>query len=299
MPNDDCAPVGLPLLFKVLVGGRPCHGGKFRYRVGEWTPAIAEPRCCRRGYHLTSDPLGWWRPKAQVFLAAGRGARDFGDDNDDKCAFESVYLVQEVTRRWPYLPMFPRLRAFLAASARSFSKRANIRWADLDGTDLSGGYLEEANLRGCDLGSVNFASATLNAAILASANMACSNLSQASLLWVWADRVNLTAANLTRVVAKSSVFTRAKLIRTQLSGAYLERVDLTRANCQDADFHDAVLTRAVLRKADFTNADLAGTELEGADVTGANFSGARRRPDDPPIPGWTLENGRLRRTANG
>ncbi len=131
------------MLFKVLVDGAPCHGGDGAYPpAGEWTEPRT-PNCCSSGYHLTSDPLRWWRPKAALWLAEGRGPLD--GDGTDKAAFESVQLVEEVTWEWPYLVMFPRVRAFLAASARSIDPEADLSGADLSGADLSWAYLSGAD----------------------------------------------------------------------------------------------------------------------------------------------------------
>ena len=50
---------------------------------------------------------------------------------------------------------------------------------------------------------------------------------------------------------------------------------------------------ADLRGADLWGADLWGAYLGGADLGGADLRGAYRFPDDPAIPGWRVENGRL------
>lgn len=53
------------LQYKVLVDGRSCHGGNMTYpQIGEKTPTIDGVRVCLRGYHLTSDPIRWWAPRA-------------------------------------------------------------------------------------------------------------------------------------------------------------------------------------------------------------------------------------------
>ena len=134
------------LLFKVLVDGKPCHGGDGEYPPpGKWTPK-REPHICESGYHLTSDPLRWWIPKAELWLAEGDGP--LNGDGSDKAAFERVRLVEQITKDWPLLVMFPRLRAFLAASARSKEKDASIKWANLSWANLSGANLSGANLYG-------------------------------------------------------------------------------------------------------------------------------------------------------
>jgi len=139
----------LPLLFKILVDGKPCHGGNGEYPpIGEWTERV-KPSCCGSGYHLTSDPLKWWVPLSTLWLAESDGA--INGDGQDKAAFERVRLIEQITWDWPYLCMFPRLRAFLAASARSKDTKADITRAELSGANLSGADLSYANLSGADL----------------------------------------------------------------------------------------------------------------------------------------------------
>ena len=50
---------------------------------------------------------------------------------------------------------------------------------------------------------------------------------------------------------------------------------------------------AALIGADLSGADLRGAYLRGADLSGAYLYGAARCVDDPPVPGWTLRDGRL------
>ena len=74
-----------PALFKVLVDGKSCHGGDTVYVPGKWTPKVS-PVCCAAGYHLTNDPLKWWKSGAEVWLAEGQGTLDA--QGDDKGAFD-------------------------------------------------------------------------------------------------------------------------------------------------------------------------------------------------------------------
>ena len=135
-------------LFKVLVDGKSCHGGEAEYPPpGEWTEERTAS-CCNSGWHLTSDPLRWWKPKAELWLADGRFP--LNGDGTEKAAFTSVRLIEHVTPEWPYLVVFPRIRCFLAASARSQDKDADIAWANLSWADLSGAYLSWANLSGAN-----------------------------------------------------------------------------------------------------------------------------------------------------
>jgi len=162
------------LLFKVLVNGRSCHGGDAQYPLpGQWTLPL-NPSCCKSGWHLTSDPLRWWVPQATLWLAEGDGLLD--GDGSDKAAFERVRLVEQITRDWKYLPMFPRVRAFLIASMRSKDANSDISWADLAGASLANANLVRANLA-----NANLAGASLDGAYLAGANLVNANLLGASL----------------------------------------------------------------------------------------------------------------------
>ena len=159
-------------LFKVLVNDAPCHGGAGSYPPpGEWTEPISEPVCCSRGYHLTTDPLRWWKPKAALWVAEGRGPLD--GDGEDKAAFSSVRRGYRIDWTWPFLPLYPRVRAFLAASARSFDPQADVSGADLSGANLSCANLSRANLSHANLSHANLSRAYLSGADLFDANLSC------------------------------------------------------------------------------------------------------------------------------
>lgn len=102
-------------LFKVTVANRSVHGGSFdwanylptknrdgSYEPGVWTPVIANPAICHRGYHLTTDPyVEWAKPGMTVYEAEGRVAYSaYGDDitrvTDNKIAFAQVRLIRPV-----------------------------------------------------------------------------------------------------------------------------------------------------------------------------------------------------------
>jgi hypothetical protein len=172
------------MLFKVLIDNKPCHGGAAEYPpVGEWTLPV-QPSCCSSGYHLTSDPLRWWKPRATLWLAEGEGQID--GDGSDKAAFERVRLIERVTWDWRYIVMFPRLRAFLAASDRSIDKgtditRANLSGAYLSRANLSGAYLSGADLSRADLSGAYLSGADLSRAYLSGADLSRANLSGADL----------------------------------------------------------------------------------------------------------------------
>ncbi len=228
-------------MFKVLVNHRSCHGGSFRYPpIGVWTPRIRETDLCRRGYHLTSDPLGWWLPRAELWVADARAASAI---SGGKGVFTQVRLVRRITDKTPNLAMFPRLLAFIVASARSDDPNYPLGWANLSRANLSGANLFRANLSGADLFGAN-----LSRANLSGANLSETDLSGASL-----SGADLSGTNLSE---------------TDLSGASLSGASLSRANLSGAD-----LSGANLSKTDLFWANLSRANLSGANLSGANLSG--------------------------
>jgi len=100
--------------------GRPCNGGDRSQRLvlGEWSEPVANPVICRRGYHVTTDPLRWsgslvWLVEADEILAS----------DDDK---------RLVRRRRPLACVDPDLcvdvRVWVAAS-RPYLYGADLRGA--------------------------------------------------------------------------------------------------------------------------------------------------------------------------
>ena len=193
-------------LFKVLVDGKSCHGGSYTYpALGEWTQAKTPMVCCS-GYHLTTSPLRWWKSRATLYLAEGDGPISC---EGDKASFSRVRLIEEVTRDWPYLGMFPDVRAFLAASERSMNPGAGIFWANLSWANLYEANLYEANLSRADLSRANLYEANLY-----EANLSRADLSGADLSWANLYEANLSGANL----YEANLY-EANLSRADLSGA--------------------------------------------------------------------------------
>ena len=160
-------------LFKVTDSeGHATNGGTptFAYslpgkRPGAWTPAVADPVACERGYHLTTHPLnyGGLDEGSRIFLAEHRGAVHV---KGDKAAFESVRLVAEVTTEWPLLRMYTEALVCLMTRWRRENGPAAQwpAWANLSGANLSGAYLYGANLYGANLYGANLSGAYLSGA---------------------------------------------------------------------------------------------------------------------------------------
>ena len=255
-------------LFKVLVDGKSCHGGNADYPpIGEWTKPV-EPSCCSTGWHLTSDPLRWWKPKATLWLCEAE--TPISGDGEDKAAFRRVRRIMEITHTWPYLPMFPRVRCFLAAAARSVDKDADISYASLSGANLSRADLSGANLSGANLSGAN----------LSRANLSYANLSRASLSYADLSGADLSGADLSGA---------------NLSGANLSGANLSGADLSGADLSGADLSGANLSGANLSGANLSGADLSGADLSYANLSGAFR--PEGGIDGYKVVNNRLEKIA--
>ena len=150
------------------------------------------------------------------------------------------------------------------------------------------------------------------------------NLRVVSMRGVWTDyprNVDLRGAVMIGADLSGAQLTEARMIRAvlsdaTLSGAWMNGVDLDFACLSGADMRgiclmcsrlvEASITEADLRCADLSRtnmtntwavrADLRGADLKRAKLEGADFTGAKRNHDDPPIPGWVVnEKGRLER----
>lgn len=130
----------------------------------------------------------------------------------------------------------------------------------LQGVDLSGRDLRDANLSEVDLSG-----ADLDDADLSGANLKMASLEGADLAGARIRGAELYKANLRRVFA----------VAADLSGAYLAEVDLSGADLRGATLCAADLTQADVSDSDLTGADLSGCNLSGADVRGADLSQAR------------------------
>jgi len=188
-----------PLLFKILVNGRSCHGGSLEYPPpGLWTEPIKSPACCSRGYHLVSseEVLSWWKPVKGLELWSARGEGPMDSDGRGKGAFARVCLIERITTGWKWLPLFPRIQLFLFAALRSENVEADVSWANLHGANLSEANLSGANLSEADLSGANLSEAYLSRANLSGAYLSRANLSGAYLSGAYLSGAYLIGANL-------------------------------------------------------------------------------------------------------
>jgi uncharacterized protein YjbI with pentapeptide repeats len=124
----------------------------------------------------------------------------------------------------------------------------------LEGANLVGAWLRDADLAGVDFTNANFQAAKLSSVDLTGATLRGADLRQSGLF----------KANLTR----------ADLRDADLTGANLTRADLTEADLTKAMLLEAKLIQAKLIQAKLKNADLIGADLRGANLGEANLTDA-------------------------
>ncbi len=89
--------------FKVTgPNGESISGGHHNWSLpvdgkpGEWAPDVRNPVACARGYHLTIEPVVWFKDAScKVWVAEGEGASSVL--HGDKQAFERARLVRRAT----------------------------------------------------------------------------------------------------------------------------------------------------------------------------------------------------------
>ncbi len=141
-------------------------------------------------------------------------------------------------------------------------KGANLREADLMKTYLKGAYLREADLSG----------AYLSGADLKGANLKGAHLGGADLRKAYLKGANLKGAHLGGADLRKAYLRKAYLRKAYLSGAYLSGADLRKADLRETDLRKADLREADLREADLRETDLREADLREADLREAKFN---------------------------
>jgi hypothetical protein len=207
--------------------GRPSNGGSADpLPIGEWSPKVADPQICHRGWHTTTNPLQW--AGCRVWLVEISGFEG-GTEDDKTCSARIRPLAEVDPQRCLDVRIYVRCGADLrganlrgASLTRAYLRGANLLGAGLRGAGLRGAYLRGANLRG----------ANLRGASLRGADLRGADLRGASLRGAYLRGANLRGAN--------------------LRGASLRGADLRGADLRGADLYSA----------DLTGADLGGWERE-------------------------------------
>ena len=154
-------------------------------------------------------------------------------------------------------------------------ERADLRYTDLSGADLTDVDLRYANLRGTDLRYANLRYANLSDADLRYANLRYADLWNANLRYVNLSDADLRNTDLSDTDLSGANLRNANLRNTNLRNANLRNTNLRNANLEGADLWNADLINANLSDADLSDADLRGVNLRGADLRGVNLRGIK------------------------
>lgn len=143
--------------------------------------------------------------------------------------------------------------------------------AGLNGVNLSGVDLRNADLRWINLSELTLRGANLRGVDFRWANLSRVDLRGADLSSGKAFNVRVGSSSWSHVTA----FPHGAIIRgTILRNADISDTDLRGADLSGADLSDADLSGSDLRGVDFRGADLSGANLSGANLSGADLSGA-------------------------
>ena len=145
----------------------------------------------------------------------------------------------------------------------------------LEGADLSGAVLTDADLRTANLTDVDLSGASLGKADLAGADLTGAKLSGANMI-----EADLSGARLSKADMRGATLRDSNLIGILLSNTDLRGADLSRA-----EMRGSLLSWADLGEANLSGTNLRGTtfirpNLKEADLSQADMSGARNLTDE-------------------
>lgn len=153
-------------------------------------------------------------------------------------------------------------------------ERANLRGARLGGGDLREAHLEHANLQEAHLEGVDLEEACLENANLIGANLKDADLKRADLKLTKLQNANLKNAKLQYAYLENARLENVNLENAKLRMAKLEAAQLRGANLVNANLQSANLRRTNLFEANLENTNLQGTDLERAHMYKINLNGA-------------------------
>ena len=154
-------------------------------------------------------------------------------------------------------------------------ERADLRYTDLSGADLTDVDLRYANLRGTDLRYANLRYANLSDADLRKADLRCADLWNANLRYVNLSDADLRNTDLSDTDLSGANLRNANLRNTNLRNANLRNTNLRNANLEGADLWNADFRCADLWNANLRYVNLRGVNLRGADLRGVNLRGIK------------------------
>jgi uncharacterized protein YjbI with pentapeptide repeats len=159
--------------------------------------------------------------------------------------------------------------------------RADLRYFDFAGADLTGASLIDARLDGADFHDGDLEHADLNGASAVQTGFRNTKVQLTSF-----DRATLRNADMTNAYGTAPDFHSADLLGASLVSARMPFASFRLANLAMARVDRAVLVGAFFDEGSLQNGVIDGADLRGASVNGANFSGASLRATKLQGAGW-------------
>uniref|UniRef100_A0A6M3KLK4 Uncharacterized protein n=2 Tax=viral metagenome TaxID=1070528 RepID=A0A6M3KLK4_9ZZZZ len=112
-------------LYKILVDGKSCHGGKLQWSLprkeeGKWIPGNwhkikGNLSICNKGLHLTKEPYRWYKWGCTCYLAETKQIYNW---RGDKCVCNPARLLEEIPHpKWwldtiDFVESIPKIKLF-------------------------------------------------------------------------------------------------------------------------------------------------------------------------------------------
>jgi len=158
-------------------------------------------------------------------------------------------------------------------STTSFAK-ADLHGADLEGMNLSGVDLREANLQDAVLNGANLSGADLRGSNLHRAHINHANLSAAQMRNVYMGWAECNETNLKNVNLNGANLENAQFRKADLSDALIQWTFMNNTLFVDANFSGTDLVRSEMNRSNLTNANLVNTNFYRVVINEAILSGA-------------------------
>ncbi|HAV50857.1 MAG TPA: low-complexity protein, partial [Brevundimonas sp.] len=163
---------------------------------------------------------------------------------------------------------------------RAGGRRLSLKFMALDGLNLAGRNLEEADFTGCSLRGTRLSGARLNRAVLFCCDMREADLSSAQLVKADLRGACLRGADLARADLTQADFREGVIaVPHATKGLSSVKHETHQGNADGASFTGATLNGATLEgfsafKVDFTDCAMKDTRLTRANLKDADLSGA-------------------------
>lgn len=158
--------------------------------------------------------------------------------------------------------------------------RTNLKNAVLTKSDISNAYLDDCWMSKAQMPYANLEGSSLRNANLQGANLMSAKLHQAKLTQANLEEADLRGADLRAADLREANLERANLQKAKLRGANLRGAKLLGAALEGADLEAADLRVCDLREANMKGANLWKATVQGANLMGANLSVANLKSAD-------------------